>query len=186
MVKEIKITTKNAEQQVENWLRSIVIGLNLCPFANAEYRKNSIRFKASAAAVIEEVVRDLIVELSLLNKSDDIETSLLILPNCLSDFSDFNDFMGFADELLQEMNFEGIFQFASFHPDYQFAGTQQDDAENYTNRSPFPIVHILRESSLDRAVEQHPDTSKIPQDNIELMNKLGSKHMISLLAECEI
>lgn len=172
------------EQQVENWLTSIVIDLNLCPFAQREYRNNSIRFKTSSAEREEDIVRDLIVELSLLNKHDDIETTLLILPKALSKFGHFNDFLGFSDSLLEEMNFDGIFQLASFHPDYRFAGTQADDAENFTNRAPYPILHILRESSLDRAVNQHPDTDQIPLDNIALMNKLGREHMARLLAEC--
>ena len=135
--------------------------------------------------MVQEVVRDLVVELSLLNKHDDIETTLLVLPNSLSDFYEFNDFLGFADQLIDEMHFDGVFQIASFHPDYQFSGTEKDDAENFTNRSPYPILHLLRESSLDRAVEQHPDTSQIPLDNIELMNKLGSEHMLNLLQQCQ-
>ena len=135
--------------------------------------------------MVQEVVRDLVVELSLLNKHDDIETTLLVLPNSLSDFYEFNDFLGFADQLIDEMHFDGVFQIASFHPDYQFSGTEKDDAENFTNRSPYPILHLLRESSLDRAVKQHPDTSQIPLDNIELMNKLGSEHMLNLLQQCQ-
>lgn len=164
---------------------SIVIGLNLCPFAQREYKQNKIRFNVSAASDEESIVKELVVELALLNKRDDIETSLLILPNALSDFLNFNDFLGFADELLQEMNLDGVFQIASFHPDYQFAGTGIDDPENYTNRSPFPILHILREDSLEQAIESHPNTSSIPDDNIELMNKLGNKHMASLLLACK-
>ena len=130
------------------------------------------------------MVRDLIVELSLLNKHQEIETTLLILPEALTTFGHFNDFLGFAESLLEEMNFDGVFQLASFHPNYQFAGTKVDDAENFTNRAPYPILHILRESSLDRAVELHPNTEQIPLDNIQLMNKLGGEHMAKLLAEC--
>jgi len=183
-VKKNKVKGSDVESQVENWLTSIVIELNLCPFAQREYRKNSIRIKASAAAVVQEVVRDLIVELSLLNKHDDIETTLLALPNALADFYDFNDFLSFADQLIGEMNFDGVFQIASFHPDYQFSNTEKHDAENFTNRSPYPILHILRESSLDRAVKQHPDTSQIPVDNIVMMNKLGGEYMLNLLMAC--
>ncbi len=185
VVKTSKVKGNYVESQVENWLTSIVIELNLCPFAQREYRKNSIRIKSSAAAMVQEVVRDLVVELSLLNKHDDIETTLLVLPNSLADFYEFNDFLGFADQLIDEMHFEGVFQIASFHPDYQFSGTEKDAAENFTNRSPYPILHLLRESSLDRAVKQHPDTSQIPLDNIELMNKLGSEHMLNLLQQCQ-
>lgn len=178
------IDSSDVERRVENWLTSIVIDLNLCPFAHSEYRKNSIRFKTSQAEVEQDIVRDLIVELSLLNKHDDIETTLLILPRVLLEFEHFNGFLGFADSLLEEMNLDGVFQIASFHPDYRFAETHPDDAENYTNRAPYPILHILRESSLDGAIEQHPDTDQIPIDNIALMNKLGSMHMAKLLAAC--
>ena len=172
------------ERCVDNWLASIVIGLNLCPFAEREHRKNKIRFKTSTAEVEQEIVRDLIVELSLLNKRDDIETSLLILPQVLSEFEHFNDFLGFADSLLREMNLEGVFQIASFHPQYRFSDTESDSAENYTNRSPYPILHLLRESSLDWAIDQHPNTDQIPLANIALMNSLGAAHMQSLLAAC--
>ncbi len=172
------------EQQVEAWLSSIVIGLNLCPFAQREYRNNKIRFKVSLAESEQDVVRDLVVELSLLNKRDDIETSLLILPSVLSEFHHFNDFLGFSDSLLEEMQLDGIFQLASFHPEYCFEGTEPSSVENFTNRSPYPILHILRESSLDRAIELHPDTNQIPADNVALMNKLGRSHMTNLLALC--
>jgi len=106
------------------------------------------------------------------------------LPLALSEFEYFNEFLGFADSLVAEMNLEEVFQIASFHPHYRFAGTKADDVENFTNRAPFPILHILRESSLDRAVERHPDTDQIPRDNISLMNKLGSAHMRNLLDTC--
>ncbi|MFT4635291.1 MAG: hypothetical protein ACI9OI_001083 [Chitinophagales bacterium] len=172
------------ERRVENWLTSIVINLNLCPFAQREYRNNSIRFKTSFAELEEEIVRDLVVELSLLNKHQELQTTLLILPSALSEFEYFNDFLGFADSLLEEMKLDGVFQFASFHPEYRFAGTSEDDAENFTNRAPYPMLHILRESSLDWAVDEHPDTDQIPLDNIALMNKLGVDHMRKMLLEC--
>jgi hypothetical protein len=172
------------EKQVDSWLTSIVIGLNLCPFAQREYKKNSIRFKTSFAVHEQDIVTDLAVELSILSKQQEIETSLLILPTALTEFEYFNDFLGVADSLLEEMNLDGVFQIASFHPDYRFAGTNNDDAENYTNRAPYPILHILRESSLDWAVDEHPDTDQIPLDNIALMNNLGVEHMRKMLADC--
>ncbi|MFT6406991.1 MAG: hypothetical protein ACJAQ6_000401 [Arenicella sp.] len=176
--------SKEVERRVENWLTSIVIDLNLCPFAQREYRNNSIRFKTSFAELEEQIVRDLVVELSLLNKHEALQTTLLILPTALSEFEHFNDFLGFADSLLVEMNFDGVFQLASFHPEYRFAGTSKDDAENFTNRAPYPMLHILRESSLDWAIDEHPDTDQIPLDNIALMNKLGVDHMRKMLADC--
>ena len=172
--------------EVENWLSSIVIDLNLCPFAQREYRLNKVRFKSALASNEQELVRDLVVELSLLTKRHDIETTLLILPHVLSDFLDFNDFLGFADNLLEEMQLDGVYQLASFHPHYQFSGTDKDDVENYTNRAPYPILHILRESSLTKAVELHPDTEQIPNDNIRLMQSLGASHMQGLLDACSL
>lgn len=178
------IDSISVEKQVDNWLTSIVIDLNLCPFAQREYKRNSIRFKTSIAENEQDIVSDLVVELSLLSRQKEIETSLLILPIALVEFEDFNDFLGLADTLLEEMNLDGVFQIASFHPDYRFAGTSNDDAENYTNRAPYPILHILRESSLDWAIDEHPDTDQIPLDNIALMNTLGVKHMRKMLANC--
>jgi len=177
-------SSKGIEDEVRNWLTTIVIGLNLCPFAQREYKRNKIRFKTSLAENEQEIVTDLAVELSLLSKQEEIETSLLILPMALAEFEYFNDFLGLADTLLEEMNLDGVFQIASFHPDYRFAGTNNDDAENYTNRAPYPVLHILRESSLDWAIDEHPDTDQIPLNNIALMNKLGVEHMRKMLADC--
>ncbi|MGK0375112.1 MAG: hypothetical protein ACJA2E_001588 [Arenicella sp.] len=179
-----KLNSKDVEKQVENWLTSIVINLNLCPFAQREYRKKSIRFKTSFAETEQDIIADLIVELSLLNKQQELETSLLILPSGLAEFEYFNDFIGIAESLLDEMNLDGVLQIASFHPQYRFAGTTPDDAENFTNRAPYPMLHILRESSLDWAVDNHPDSNQIPLDNIALMNKLGAEHMRKMLAQC--
>jgi len=173
-----------AAKQVEQWLSSIVIDLNLCPFAKREYQLDRIRFKTSAARSEQEVLQDLIVELSLLTKRVEIETSLLILPLAMDDFLHFNDFLGFADTVLEEMKLDGIFQLASFHPKYQFSGTEFSDVENFTNRSPYPILHILREASLEKAIANHPNTEQIPEDNIALMKKLGNEHMQALLNAC--
>jgi len=185
-VRDDKSDTLDVQGVVKKWLTSIVIDLNLCPFAKREYLNERVRFQVSSAKTEREIVRDLILELSLLNKRDDVETTLLILPKALSEFEGFNSFLGFADSLLQEMSFEGVFQLASFHPAYQFADTQVGDAENFTNRSPYPILHILRESSLESAIKQHPDTDLIPRDNINLMNSLGSEHMSRLLRACSL
>ena len=181
---ENKANKLEVERRVENWLTSVVIGLNLCPFAGREYRRKRIRFCISTAESEEDIVRDLLFEFSLLRERDRIETTLLILPSTLAEFEHFNDFLGFADALIEEIGYSGEFQLASFHPDYQFAHTIADDVENFTNRAPYPILHLLRETSLDRAVTEHPDTSRIPLENVALMNKLGSEHMIKLLEAC--
>lgn len=172
---------KNA---VEKWLTSVVIDLNLCPFAQREYRQEKIHFSICDSVSEADIVEHLVRELLALHKDTQVETTLLILSKSLIEFSLFNDFLDMADTVLDDMKLDGVFQIASFHPDYQFAGTQVDDAENYTNRSPYPILHLLRESSLDSAIDRHPDTSQIPHDNIDLMNKLGNQHMDSLLKKC--
>ena len=173
-------------KSVERWLSDIVIDLNLCPFAKREFLKKSIRFQVSPARSEQELLQDLIVELALLNKESEIETSLLIHPEVLQDFDAYNQFLSFTDQMLDAMNMKGDFQIASFHPDYQFADTQVDDAENYTNRSPYPLLHILRESSLEQAIASHGNTEQIPNDNIELMNKLGAAEMAKRLNDCTV
>jgi hypothetical protein len=178
------VNSQIIKNSVENWLSSVVIDLNLCPFAQREYRQNKVRFSISNSDSDIAIINDLSLELSLLEKDEDIETTLLILPNALQDFLVFNDFLEFVDQLIDEMSLAGVFQIASFHPGYQFGGTNFDDPENYTNRAPFPILHILRENSLEQAIERHPDTERIPEENIALMNKLGRQHMASLLAAC--
>ena len=159
----------------EVWLEKAVIGLNLCPFAKAVQVKKQIRYVVSAAATPEELLEDLLAELRLLQDTDaeQIETTLLIHPYVLGDFLDFNDFLDTVDIAAAEPEFNDDFQVASFHPQYQFAGTEADDIENYTNRAPYPTLHLLREASLDKAVEAFPDADQIPQRNIVTMEKLG-------------
>ncbi|MEO7478490.1 MAG: DUF1415 domain-containing protein, partial [Lysobacteraceae bacterium] len=137
------------------WLERAVIGLNLCPFAKAVYAKQQVRFVVSDATTTEALLEVLITELLLLRDADPqtIDTTLLIHPHVLTGFLDYNDFLEVADEAVAELDLEGIIQVASFHPDYQFAGTAPDDVSNCSNRSPFPTLHLLREDSITRAVE---------------------------------
>lgn len=169
---------------VKTWVETIVVGLNLCPFAKRELLANRVRFSVSEAGNEEQLLAELQVELELLNSDDSIETILLIHPQVLQDFYDYNQFLDYVDGLLLEMGLEGVYQVASFHPDYQFGGTEPDDAENYTNRSPYPILHVIREASLEQAVANHPDSDEIPQRNIALANSLGKDKMRDLLAAC--
>ena len=157
------------------WLERAVIGLNLCPFAKAVHVKKQIRYAVSSATTPEALLNDLISELELLAESsaEKIDTTLLILPNVLGDFLDYNDFLDIADETLAELDLAGELQIASMHPHYQFADTQPDDMENYTNRSPYPALHLLRESSVDKAVAAFPGADQIFEKNIETMKKLG-------------
>ena len=132
------------EQATRDWLEQVVIGLNLCPFAHREFANDRVRFAITDATTELQLLQSLESELQLLFGDPSIETTLLIHPQALGDFADYNQFLDLADGLLVQMNLEGIFQIASFHPDYQFDGTSPGDAENYTNRSPYPTLHILR------------------------------------------
>ena len=169
---------------VRQWVETFVVGMNLCPFAKRELVKNRVRFVTTAATTAEQLLQVLQTELELLNADPSVETTLLIHPAVLQDFYDFNDFLGCADILLLDMELEGIYQVASFHPDYQFGGTRSGDAENYTNRAPYPVLHLLREESLERVIADYPDVDDIPERNIELMNSLGQDKLQALLKSC--
>ncbi len=169
---------------VRKWVETFVVGMNLCPFAKRELVKNRVRFVTTAACTQEELLTVLQAELEVLNTDPSVETTLLIHPSVLQDFYAYNDFLNIADGLLLDMELEGIYQIASFHPDYQFGGTHPDDAENYTNRAPYPILHLLREESLERVIADYPDIDDIPERNIALMNKLGTDKLQALLQSC--
>ena len=132
----------------------------------------------------EQLLTDLHAELELAMRDDEVETTLLIHPNVLQDFYIYNEFLVYTDALLEQMDLEGVFQIASFHPNYQFAESTPDDVENYTNRSPYPMLHVLREASLTRAIDNHPDINSIPEQNIRLMRKMGREKMKLLLRDC--
>ena len=157
------------------WLERAVIGLNLCPFAKAPHIKGQIHYAVSEAKGLEGLRDELIEELKALAAAapEERETVLLIVPHMLRDFLDFNDFLDEADGVLQELDMEGEFQIASFHPEFQFAGTEPDDITNFTNRSPYPTLHLIREASIDRAVEAFPEAETIYEANMATMEKLG-------------
>jgi hypothetical protein len=158
-----------------NWLEKAVIGLNLCPFARAVYAGDRIRYVVSDATTLEALLEVLAAELELLAETDEnkTETTLLIHPLVLGDFLEYNDFLELADALVEELELDGQLQVASFHPQYQFAETEPDDVTNCSNRSPYPTLHLLRESSVERAVAAHPDTEQIYRDNIKTLRQLG-------------
>ncbi len=160
----------------QQWLERAVIGLNLCPFAKAAYVKNRVRFTVSAATSDEALLDDLILALQELHAADpaECETTLLIHPQALADFLDYNDFLDAADAALEALGLAGVIQVASFHPQYQFAGSEADDIENFTNRAPYPLLHLLREDSIEQAVDRYPDVDDIPARNIETLKKLGA------------
>ena len=164
-----------AARDTRAWLERAVIGLNLCPFAKAVHVKGQVHFSVSAARNITELLEDLRRELADLQAADPTarDTTLLIVPDMLHDFLDFNDFMGNAQDLLAQLDLEGEIQIADFHPRYQFAGTLEDDITNFTNRSPYPTLHLLREASIDRAVEVFPDPEAIIEANMKTLQQLG-------------
>lgn len=169
---------------VRRWVESFVVDMNLCPFAKRELIKNRVRFALTAAKTEEELLIALQAELELLDSDASIETTLLIHAKVLQDFYDYNQFLNYADKLLRQLDLEGVYQIASFHPHYQFDGTDPDDAENYTNRSPYPLLHIIREQSLERAIAASPDLDQVPARNIELMNYLGKDKLRALMQSC--
>jgi hypothetical protein len=166
----------NAIAATRHWLERAVIGLNLCPFAKAVHVKEQIRWVESPARDAQALLDDLRRELQLLAAADPeaVETTLLIHPHALNDFLDYNDFLDVADAAIEELGLAGVLQVASFHPDYQFAGTAPGDVENLSNRSPHPMLHLLREDSIDRAVANFPDTATIYERNIETLRRLGA------------
>jgi hypothetical protein len=157
------------------WLERAVIGLNLCPFAKAVHVKKQIRYAVTAAQTADELLAELEHELQLLAGTDPklLDTTLLIHPQAMVDFLDFHFFLAEADALIRKLGFDGVFQIASLHPQYEFAGSEPDEIENFTNRSPYPTLHLLRETSIDRAVASFPDAADIFEKNIETLNRLG-------------
>ncbi len=158
------------------WLERAVIGLNLCPFAKSVHVKGQIRWVVSAARDAQALREELREELQALLASDpeQTDTTLLIAPWCLADFLDFNDFLAEADALLDELGLQGTLQIASFHPQFQFAGTTPDDITNFSNRAPYPTLHLLREASIDRAVEAFPQAEAIYERNMQCLRELGT------------
>ena len=169
------MTDQEVLDKTSLWLEKAVIGLNLCPFAKAVYVKNQVRLVVSKAKHADGLLEELDRELDLLaaTPADEVDTTLLIHPTLFDDFLDFNDFLEIAEGAVDEHGLEGVIQLASFHPQFQFDGTEVDDISNYTNRAPFAILHLLREESVERAVEAFPEADAIFEQNIATLEKLG-------------
>ena len=159
------------------WLERAVIGLNLCPFAKAVHTKGQIHYVVSEATDASDLLEELRRELQALAEisAEKRDTTLLIAPRCLQDFLDFNDFLGLAEDLVDTLNLDGVLQVASFHPQFQFADAAQDDITNATNRAPYPILHLLREDSIDRAVQAFPEAETIYERNMQVLEDLGAE-----------
>ena len=168
-------TDESVITATQRWVERAVIGLNLCPFAKAVHVKKQIRYVVSSATTPEELLEELMNELEVLAEipSTQTDTTLLIHPYVLADFMQYNDFLSVVDDALEDMELDGILQVASMHPHYQFVDTQPDDIENYSNRSPYPTLHLLREASIVQAVAAFPEAEKIFDKNIETLRDLG-------------
>ena len=171
------LTDSPALTQTRAWVERAVIGLNLCPFAKAPQVKGLVRYVQSEASDPAGLLTDLMNELQRLAKAppERLETTLLVHPKVFTDFADFNDFIGVAEDTVADLGLEGVIQVASFHPDYRFEGTTADDITNATNRSPHPTLHLIREDSIDRAVAAFPEAETIYEANMATMERLGHK-----------
>lgn len=175
---------KEVIQATQAWIKEFVVGLNLCPFAKQEVDRCTLRYVTTSADTEVGVLAVLTDELETLSADASIETTLLIHPQALSGFYEFNHFLGACDHLLKKMDLSGTFQIASFHPNYQFVDTEPEDAENFSNRSPYPMLHILRESSVEQAVASYPAIHELPARNLETLNQLGTQRLNSMRNTC--
>ena len=177
------ISEDSIVSQTKHWLRSFIIKLNICPFAKHVVEKDSLKIAVSNVTNIEEGLEALVMELMFLDLNKNVETTLLIYPTLCSDFFDYLDFVDMAEIVLHDQGYEGIYQLATFHPDYCFADTAVTDVSNFTNRSPYPMLHLLREDSVEKAIAHYGDTENIPENNIATMHKLGLEQIKSLLSK---
>ncbi len=178
------LTADEVIAATRRWIDSFVVDMNLCPFARRELDSGRVRLVCSFAADAEALLVTLQQELQLLIETPAIETTVLIHPNVLKDFADYLYFAELGDALVEQSGWHGVFQLATFHPDYQFEGTASQDVENYSNRSPYPMLHLLREDSLEKAIERHPDTANSPRRNIDLLRSMGLEKVAARRESC--
>lgn len=171
-----------AEQETKQWLEDVVIGLNLCPFAHKPNKNNQIKIAVTPATTEEELLGFILLELRELDRTEPevLETTLIVVTDMLQDFMDYNFFLDWVDALLKQEEYEGIYQIASFHPDYCFGGAEPDDAENLTNRSPYPTIHLIREESMERVLKHYPNPESIPDNNISRVEALTDREKAKL------
>jgi hypothetical protein len=171
-------------EQTKKWITDVVIGCNFCPFAAKEIKKKSIHYQIEKSTDKAACLQTLLKECERLNEDENIMTTLLIFPDSFHQFDDFLDLLADAEELLIENDYEGVYQVASFHPQYIFAGAPVNDAANYTNRSVYPMLHLLRETQIDEALERYPNPSSIPDNNIHFAREKGVQYMKLLRDAC--
>lgn len=173
-----------AVKAMQNWVSSVIVKYNFCPFARREVEQNTIHYRVCESQKHEDAVMDMLDECQALSDTPERETSLLIFTAGFSDFDDFLDLVDLANALLVAQGYEGVFQLANFHPDYVFADSEQDDPANYTNRAPYPALHVIREASMAEALETYDDPESIPDNNIRLARRRGAAFWQQLLRQC--
>ncbi|MCP3699383.1 DUF1415 domain-containing protein [Aliivibrio sp. S4TY2] len=171
------MSIQKIEQDVQQWLEDVVIGLNLCPFAAKPNRNKQIKIFVSEATTEEVLLEDILQELMNLDSktAEELETTLVAIPNMLQDFMDYNFFLDWVDALIKQQEWEGIYQIATFHPDYCFGGAEPEDDENLTNRSPYPVLHLIREESMEKVLKHYPNPEAIPDTNIARVEALTAE-----------
>lgn len=170
--------------QTKNWIRLLVVGCNFCPFASREMKRDGIHYRVETATTTSACKQALLEECKRLDKDRSIGTTLLILPYAFGEFEAYLDFVAHAETLMRQRGYNGIYQLASFHPLYQFADTTPEDPANYTNRSIYPMLHLLREANIHKALQHYPNASKIPESNINFAREKGSAYMQMLRDSC--
>ena len=180
----MNVDTELVIEETMEWIEKVVIGQNFCPFAGREFRANTIRYEVVPGATVTSCVEVFSRTCDSMNLNPSIETALIILPDSFADFHEYLALTGVAEKTIKNRKLEGIFQVASFHPLYLFAGSSEKDAANYTNRSPYPMLHILREQSITLALKNFKNPENIPVRNIEFTRKAGLEVMQKLLASC--
>lgn len=178
-------TASDVIEQTRCWIQKVIIGLNFCPFAKRVFDRNTIHYAVIDSNNLDICLQALIEECIQLDRDENIETSLLVFQNALADFYSYLNFVDQANALLAKQGYEGIYQLASFHPDYCFEGAQDNDPANFTNRSPYPMLHLIRETSIEKALQHYPDPESIPERNIELARAKGLATMRQLLDSCK-
>ena len=173
----------SAIKQCKSWLDKVVVKHNFCPFARHEVDNNTVRYALSSGDTFEQLLHRLMDECQYLENNPETETTLIVIEKALEDFNEFLDMVALSEQLMADSGYEGVYQLANFHPDYCFEGVAQNDASNYTNRSPFPMLHLLRAGSLENALENYPEPEKIPEKNIEYCRQTGTDYFKKILAD---
>ena len=170
--------------QTKKWITDVVIGCNFCPFAAREIKNNTVRYQVEFSTDLNICLQSFLLECKRLDSDEKIETTLIIFPAAFQNFDDYLDFLGLAEKLLKKEKYEGVYQVASFHPQYIFAGSTDNDAANFTNRSIYPMLHLLREDKIEQALKNYPNPEKIPERNISFAREKGEAYMKILRDSC--